>query len=209
MPRKRERVIVGPFLFRWLRILYEWVLKWAYTRHAESALILVAFVESSFFPVPPDVLLVAMGLSKPKKGIRWGVLCTIFSVLGGALGYVIGLKLMQVIGYPILEMYDYTASFEKVQAIFQEWDVWAIFVAGLTPIPYKVFTIAAGACEINFWSFILASIVGRGLRFITIGILIRIYGPRVRDFIDKYFNFVVILFAILLIGGFVVVKYLL
>lgn len=195
------------FVFRSLRKLYDWVLHWANTRYAVPALITLSFAESSFFPVPPDVLLLAMGLARPKKGVSYGILCTIFSVLGGMFGYLIGMELMQLVGYPILDFYGYRPQFEDIRAIYQKYDAWAVGIAALTPIPYKVFTIGAGAFDINFTVFCIASLLGRGLRFITIGWLIGRFGSPIKIFIDKYFNLLTILFVILLIGGFIVIKY--
>jgi membrane protein YqaA with SNARE-associated domain len=195
------------FIFRFVRWLYDWTLHWANTKYATVALAINAFAESSFFPVAPDVLLIAMGIAKPKRAIWYAFICTISSVLGGILGYLIGLKLMEVVGWPILEFYGYTDTFEKIEIYFKQYEAWAVGIAGLTPIPYKVFTIAGGAFQINFLIFCLASTLSRGLRFFVVSFLVSKFGPPVKTFIDKYFNLLTILFVILLLGGFVLLKY--
>lgn len=195
------------FIFRWVRNLYDWTLHWSNTKYATPALVVLSIAESSFFPVPPDVLLIAMGLAKPKRAVWYGVICTIASVIGGIIGYLIGLKLMEWIGWPIIRMYGYTDTFEKIGAWYHQYEAWAVGIAGLTPIPYKIFTIAGGAFQINFVVFCLASVASRGLRFIFIGWMISKFGSPVKNFIDNYLNLLTILFVILLVGGFVLLKY--
>jgi len=192
-----------------LRRLYDWVLHWVETPYAVPALFALAFIESSFFPVPPDVLLIALALGLPKKALRYAAICTIGSVAGGICGYAIGLKLMDMIGMPILNFYGYGAveKYEYVQAFYMKYDAWAVGMAAFTPIPYKVFTIAAGAFKINFPVFVMASIAGRGGRFFLIAGIIYIFGPIVKDFIDRYFNLLTFVFFALLVGGFIIIKY--
>jgi len=190
-----------------VRRTYAWVLHWAETPYGPSALALLAFCESSFFPVPPDILLIALGVSRPKKALYYALLCSIGSVLGGLLGYYIGYQLFQYIGRPILEFYGATEQFHHVQDLYKQYDYLAISIAGFTPIPYKVFTIAAGVAEINLTVFILASAISRSARFFLVGGLIRVFGPAIKNFIDRYLNVLSIIFVVLLIGGFILIKY--
>lgn len=189
--------------------LYNWVLGWAETKYGTPALAILAFAESSFFPIPPDVLLIALNLSKPKRAFYYASVCTVSSVLGGMLGYYIGLELMDLIGIKIIEWYHVMDKYEQIGDWYRQYDAMAVGVAGFTPIPYKVFTIAAGAFKISFPIFVLASIVGRGGRFFLVSALIYFFGPNIKEFIDKYFNLVVIVFTILLIGSFFIIKFVL
>ncbi|MFQ6103378.1 MAG: YqaA family protein [Candidatus Glassbacteria bacterium] len=191
-----------------VRSLYDWVLHWADTPYGVVALFLLAFSESSFFPVPPDVLLIALSISKPGKAIFYALITTIGSILGGMLGYTIGEFGFESIGQPIIEWYGAMDSYHRVRVLFEQYDAWAIGIAGFTPIPYKVFTISAGAFKINFWVFLAASAVSRAARFFLVGGLIRIFGNKIREYIDRYFNLFTIIFVILLVLGFVVVRYL-
>ncbi|MFQ5669909.1 MAG: YqaA family protein [Acidobacteriota bacterium] len=194
-----------------IRRLYDWVLHWAATRHAVTALFLLALAEASFFPVPPDVLLLAVCLACPRHALRYAGICTGASVLGGVLGYVIGWGFWELSSaFFFAHVPGFTPGvFQKVADLYQRWDFWAVFAAGLTPIPYKVFTISAGVFSLNFPVFLLASLVSRGLRFGAEGFLILRFGAPVSDFIDRYFNWLSVAFAVLLVGGFAVVKYLL
>lgn len=192
---------------RYIRKLYEWVLHWAETPYALPALFVLAFTESSFFPVPPDLLLITLAISLPKKAFGYATVCTAGSVSGGIFGYGIGLKFMDIIGFPILNLYGAMEQYEYVQKIYMKYDAWAVGMAAFTPIPYKVFTIAAGAFKINFPVFVMASIAGRAGRFFLVAGIIYIFGPQVRDFIDKYFNLLTIVFFALLVGGFIVLGY--
>ncbi len=194
---------------RYIKKLYDWVLHWAETPYAVPALFLLAFAESSFFPVPPDVLLITLALSIPKKAFRYAVVCTFGSVLGGMAGYFIGYQLMDVIGMPILKFYGLIGKYEYIQALYMKRAAWAIGLAGFTPIPYKVFTIAAGAFKIDFSIFILASIAGRAGRFFLVAGIIYRFGPSIKNFIDRYFNLLTFVFFALLILGFILVKYVL
>lgn len=200
-----------------VRRLYDWVLGWSESRWGEVALFVLAFAESSFFPVPPDVLLIALCLGNPRRAFRYALICTAGSVLGAVSGYAIGYFLWQnASGEPTaLAQWFFNAGiftpegFEKVRAMFEQWDFWVIFTAGFTPIPYKLFTIAGGVFNINIPMFVLASIVSRGLRFFLIAGLIWKFGAPIKAFIDKYFNLLAIVFTVLLIGTFVLVKFLL
>jgi membrane protein YqaA with SNARE-associated domain len=192
-------------VFRPLRRLYDWVLSWAHHRHAPLALFLLAFAESSFFPVPPDVLLIALALGIPARAFRLALITTAGSVLGGLAGYAIGYGFMASVGQWILDVYHFHAQFEKIQNLYLEYDIWAIAIAGFTPIPYKVFTIAAGAFDMDVWRFTLASLVSRGARFFLLAWLIHHYGATIKDFIDRYFNALTLLFVALLLGFFVLV----
>ncbi|MFC1812926.1 YqaA family protein [Thermodesulfobacteriota bacterium] len=192
-----------------LRRLYDWVLHWAETPYGVWALFLLAFCESSFFPIPPDILLIALAVSIPKKSLRYALICSAGSVLGGCFGYLIGWQFMSSIGEQIINFYGLTDKFEYIQTLYTSYDAWAIGIAGFTPIPYKVFTISAGAFNINFSVFIIASIISRSARFFLVGGLIYLFGPSIRTFIDQYFNILASAFVILLIAGFAIIKYLL
>ncbi len=198
-----------------MRRLYDWVLGWSESRWGEVALFVLAFAESSFFPVPPDVLLIALCLGKPQKALRYALICTVGSVLGGMGGYAIGYFLWQNAAGESTGLaqwcYEHLFSQEKFDAVhqmFDKWDFWIIFTAGFTPIPYKLFTIAGGVFGINLPMFVVASIVSRGMRFFIISGLIWKFGAPIKSVIDKYFNWIAIAFTVLLIGTFVLVKYL-
>lgn len=189
-----------------LRKTYDWVMQWSSSPYAGWALFWLALVESSFFPVPPDVLLMAMSLSVPVKAFVYAAISSAGSVLGGMLGYFLGFGFMEALGRPILEWYGVMDKFDKISGFYQEYDAWAVAIAGFTPLPYKVFTIAAGACEINFFIFVLASLLSRSARFFIVAGLIHKFGDPVKVFIEKYFNILTIVFALLLVGGFVLMK---
>ena len=191
-----------------LRRLYDWVLHWAETPYGTWALFLLAFSESSFFPIPPDVLLIALAVAIPKKSFKYALVCSAGSVLGGCLGYLIGWQFMAGIGEKIIAFYGLTQKIEYIKDLYINYDAWAIGIAGFTPIPYKVFTISAGAFNINFPVFIIASTISRSARFFLVGSLIYIFGPRIQTFIDKYFNILAVAFMVLLVAGFVIIKYL-
>jgi membrane protein YqaA with SNARE-associated domain len=191
-----------------VRRLYEWVLHWAATPYGTWALLLLAFAESSFFPIPPDVLLIAMCVARPERALKYALICSIGSVVGGCLGYLIGWQFMATIGQRIVDFYGLTAKVAYIGDLYHTYDAWAVGVAGFTPIPYKVFTIAAGMFKINFWVFILASLVSRSARFFLVGGLIFLFGPRIQRFIDRYFDMLAVTFTALLVGGLVLVKYL-
>lgn len=194
---------------RLMRRLYDWVLHWAETPYGAPVLFLLAFVESSVFPIPPDVLLIALCIALPTRAWRFALLASAGSVLGGALGYGIGLGFWSLLSdFFFTYIPGFTpAVFTRVQQLFSEYDLWVVFTAGFTPIPYKVITIGAGVFEINFLVFIFASLVSRSLRFFLVAWLLFKYGAGVRAFIDRYFNLLSLLFVLLLIGGFLVLKF--
>lgn len=187
-----------------LRRLYDWVLHWAETPYGAPALFLLAFAESSFFPLPPDVLLLALCLSLPLRSYRYAFLSTAGSVFGGMGGYLIGYALW---GATAELFYQYVpgftpGGFNHIQQLFASYDFWVIFTAGFTPLPYKIFTIGAGVFRINFLLFVVASILSRGMRFFLVACLIYAFGERVKVLIDKYFNLLTIVFMLLFLGGF-------
>ena len=186
-----------------LRRVYDWVLGWADHRYGGLALLLLAFAESSVFPIPPDVLLMALALGKPGAAFRFALICSVGSVAGGLAGYLIGWLLMDGLGRPIIELYNAQAAYAEVEQRFVAHGGWAVAIAGFTPIPYKVFTIAAGATQLSLSSFVLASVVSRSARFFLISGLIYYYGPTIKVFIDKYFNILTIVFTVLVLLGFV------
>lgn len=193
------------------RRIYEWTIHWAQTPQAVLALVLIAFAESSFFPVPPDVLLIAMCVARPERSLRYAAVATAGSVVGGMFGYLIGLGFWEAAG-PFFFRYipGFTEeAFGRVAVLYRENAFWTVFTAGFTPIPYKVFTITGGVCKISFPVMVAASILGRAGRFFLVGGLIRIFGPAVRAFIDRYLGWLTVAFTVLLIGGFLLIRYLL
>ena len=191
------------------RRLYDWVLSWAETSYGVPVLGILAFAEASFFPVPPDVLLMALALAMPWKSYRFALVATIGSVAGGALGYLIGWGLWDTVG-PYFYQYVpgvTVAGFNQVGGLFEQYGFWIIFAAGFTPIPYKIFTIAAGVFSVNFPIFMLASLIGRGLRFFLVAAMFYYFGKPARRLIEKYFNLLSILLLIILIGGILLYKY--
>ncbi len=189
-----------------IKKLYDWVLHWAETPYGIPALFLLSFAESSFFPVPPDVLLIALAISIPAKSFRFAAICTIGSVLGGILGYGIGLYGYDSIGKPIVDFYHGQGIMEAIKLKYDEHGFIGILIAAITPIPYKVFTISSGVFKFDFLSFLGASIIGRSFRFYVVAGLIWKFGPSIKEFIDKYFNLLCILFTVLLVGGFLLIK---
>ena len=194
------------------RRLYNWVVHFADTPHGERALFLLSFAESSFFPVPPDVLLAPLTLGAPKKWFRFALACSIASVLGGILGYCIGAFLWSMIGqwaYTHLAVIGLTeANFAKFQNWYDKYDFGIVFTCGFTPLPYKVCTISAGVAKISFLGFLIASTVSRSARFFLVAGLVGWKGEKIRPVIEKYFNWFSLAFVALLIGGFLVIKWL-
>jgi len=187
--------------------LYGWILHWAKTPYGTWALFILAFSESSFFPIPPDVLLIALSVVLPKKSLRYALVCSVGSILGGCFGYLIGWQFMATVGDAIIRFYGLIDKYEYIQQLYSLYDAWVVGIAGFTPIPYKVFTITAGAFRINFVVFLVASAVSRSARFFIVGGLIYLFGPKIESFIERYFNALAIAFVILLILGFVVIKF--
>ena len=189
-----------------LRRIYDWVLGWAQTPYGVPALFLLAVFEASFFPIPPDVLLIALALSVPARAFRFALWCTIGSVLGGVLGYCIGYWAWSTFE-PLLINRLFTAeNFEAVTSKYRQYGGLAVFTAALTPIPYKVFTVAAGVSAVDIYQFIGASVAGRGMRFFLVAAVIRATGTRARALIDRYFNLMTIVGAVLLVGGLLLIK---
>ncbi|NLF39979.1 DedA family protein [bacterium] len=203
-------------MFRPLRRLYDWTLHWAETPYGPLALFIMSFAESSFFPVPPDVLLIALCLGAVTRSFRFAMLCSIASVLGGLLGYAIG----HFVWYDGSGQYSVVASFffkhipgfteelfKRVQTNYDRYGFWYVFAAGFTPIPYKVFTIASGVFEMNLAGFTVASAISRSMRFFLVAGLIRVFGEHIKSFIDRYFNLLTVVFTVLLAGSFLLVKF--
>lgn len=190
-----------------LRRLYDWVQHFAETPYGSWALFLLAFAESSFFPVPPDILLIALAVSIPSKAFRYALICSVGSVLGGIFGYIIGYQFMEFVGFGILNFYGLTDKYESVAELYNRYNAWAVGIAGFTPIPYKVFTISAGAFKVNFGVFLLASIVSRSARFFIVAGLIYVFGAQIRAFIEKYFNILAVIFVLLLVAGFILIRF--
>jgi membrane protein YqaA with SNARE-associated domain len=188
--------------------LYARALAIAASRRALPALVAVAFAEASFFTLPPDLLLIPMVLARPRRAFAFAAVCTLASVAGGFLGYAIGYFLFGAIGRPLLQFYDAMGAYEALKAGFARWGVWIILIKGLTPIPYKLVTIASGVAEFPLLPFALASLVSRGLRFFLVALLLWRFGEPVRVFIERRLTLVTTLFAAALIGGFVMLRYL-
>lgn len=188
-----------------LRRLYDWTLRWAATPYALPALAALSFAESSFFPVPPDVLLIALCFSTPDRWLRLALWCTVASVAGGLLGYAIGWGLWDTVGQPLVHFYQGEQVVESVRLWYQEYGFWGVLAAALTPIPYKVFTIASGLMRFDLAPFVLASVLGRGGRFFLVAGLIRLCGARIRPFLEKHFELAVSALLALGILGFAVV----
>ncbi|UCC49699.1 MAG: DedA family protein [Gemmatimonadota bacterium] len=191
----------------WVRALYDWVLSWADSPYGAAALFVLAVVEASVFFVPPDVLLIALCVGRPRRSLYFAGLCTVGSVLGGIGGYLIGYQLYEFIGRSIIEFYDATEAFQRVGDLYRANLVLALGTAGFTPIPYKVFTIAAGAFAVPFVPFVVISAASRAARFFLVAGLIRSLGPQIRGFIDRYFNLLTVIFVVALITGFLLLRY--
>ncbi len=191
-----------------LRDLYTRTLALAGSPRAPWWLALVSFAESSFFPIPPDVLLVPMCLARPDRAWRFAAICTIASVLGGALGYLIGYAVFEQLAQPIIAFYGYGDKFAAFKAMYAEWGLWIILIKGLTPIPYKIVTIASGAAGFDFWVFMVASIITRGGRFFLVAGLLHFMGDWAREFIERRLTLITVLVAAGIIGGFVALKFL-
>lgn len=192
-----------------LKRLYAWVLHWADTRYGLPALVLIAFVESSFFPIPPDVLLIALCMGAPKRGLRFAFWCSLGSILGGVLGYFIGYAAEPLGRWIIFDLLHYGAAWEKVAELYGQNAFLAIVTAAFTPIPYKVFTIAAGVFheQVSLWTLVGASAIGRSGRFFLVAGTIYFFGPPVKRLLDKYLEIFTVVFMVLLIGSFVLLKY--
>jgi membrane protein YqaA with SNARE-associated domain len=189
--------------------LYDWTMALSAHRHALGALALVAFVESSVFPIPPDILIIPMVLATRDKAWRIAGVCTVASVLGGFAGYGIGYFLYETVGRPLLDFYGYGAKFTQFQGYYNQWGAWIVAGAGVTPFPYKVITIASGVTALDPTVFGIASLLSRGVRFFMVAGLLWYFGAPIRAFIEKNLNLLATVFFVLLLGGFVLLKYLL
>jgi membrane protein YqaA with SNARE-associated domain len=190
-----------------LRRTYDWMMQSARHKQAPQALFIVSFVESSFFPIPPDVMLVPMVLADRTKAWTYAAIATVGSVIGGIAGYAIGFYLFELIGGPILKFYGYADRFQEFANLFNEWGVWILIIKGMTPFPYKVLTILAGATHMNVIAFMVASVIARAMRFYLVAGLLYWFGPPIRDFIEKRLSLVTTVFVVLLVGGFVALRF--
>lgn len=195
-----------------IKRLYDWMLSWGDSKWGALALFLFAMAEASFFPIPPDVLLIALCIGATSKSFRFGAICLAGSIIGAIIGYGIGYFLWQspsgeytALAQFFLNHVFSLEAFQEVKALYDQYNFWIVFTAGFTPLPYKLFTISGGLFHIDFVMFIIASIVSRGLRFFLIAALIWKFGKPIKTFIDKYFNILAVVFTILLIGSFVLV----
>ena len=191
-----------------VKATYDYMLNLASRRNAMYFLFAVAFIESSFFPIPPDVMLIPMVLAAPAKAWRIAGMATAASVLGGAFGYAIGVFFFDLIARPILTFYGYMHQFDVFKDYYHEWGAWIVFGAGITPFPYKVITIASGVVHLDFAVFMLASVVARGMRFYLVAWLLKKYGEPMKDYIEKNLGMLSVLFLLLLLGGFACIKFL-
>ncbi|MCI5544654.1 MAG: DedA family protein [Azospirillum sp.] len=191
-----------------MKRLYQWMIDAAAKKNALWILGIVSFIESSFFPIPPDIMLIPMVVSQPKKAWKIAGIATFASVIGGYFGYAIGYYGYDVIAKPLLSFYGYLEQFENFKQYYNEYGALIVFAAGITPFPYKVITIASGVVAMNLVTFGVASVVARGLRFFMVAGLLYFFGESIKKFIEKHFNLLSILFFILLFGGFLLIKYL-
>ncbi len=191
-----------------LKRLYNWTLVKANHKNAKWYLSLISFAESSFFPIPPDILLIPMALASKARALFYASICTLFSVLGGILGYAIGYFFYNSLGIYIVEFYQLENSFSIFENYYREFGILIVLGAGITPFPYKFITIASGVFGLNIFLFIIISSIGRGLRFYLIAILLFFFGDKIKLIIDKYFNLLTILFFILLLGSVFIIRFL-
>jgi membrane protein YqaA with SNARE-associated domain len=190
----------------WLRALYDWTMGLAASRHATPALAGISFLESSVFPVPPDVVLAPMVLARPEKAYYYATVCTIASVLGGILGYAIGYFLSDL-GEKLLVLMGHAGGLETFRAWYDEWGVWVILIKGATPIPYKLVTIASGLAAFNFPIFVAASVVTRGVRFFLVAFILKRYGPPILALVERRLYLATTIFVVALVGGFMALSY--
>lgn len=191
-----------------IKKMYDWAMNVASNPKGLMILCAVSFIESSFFPIPPDVFLIPLVLARRTEAFKIAFYTTVSSVLGGVFGYAIGWFLYDSIGIKILNFYHYTQQFETFCSYYNEWGAWIVFGAGLTPFPYKIITIASGVTHLNFGVFVIASVIARGMRFYLVAWLLWKYGTPMKTFIEKNLGWLSILFFVLLIGGFALLKYL-
>jgi len=190
-----------------LRRLYDWTMGLASRPNALAALGVVSFAESSFFPIPPDAMIIPMVLARPDRAWRIALVATVTSVVGGMLGYAIGYYLFETLGQSLIRLYGYQEQFDAFKRAYNEWGLWIILIKGLTPIPYKLVTIASGAAAFDFRVFVLASIATRGLRFFLVAALLYRFGEPIRDFVERRLTLVATAFVLAVVGGFLIVRY--
>ena len=193
---------------KFLKKTYNWTLEKAQHKNAKWYLSLISFAESSFFPIPPDILLIPMALASKARALFYAFMCTLFSVLGGILGYAIGYFFYNSVGIYIVDFYHLENSFNIFESYYKEFGILIVLGAGITPFPYKFITIASGVFGLNIFLFIIVSIIGRGLRFYLIAILLYFFGEKIKLIIDKYFNVLTIVFFILLVGSVFIIRFL-
>lgn len=191
-----------------LRRLYDWTLSLSKGRHAPTALGIVSFVESSFFPLPPDIMLIPMIIADRKAWWRLALICTISSVLGALLGYTIGAVLFETVGRPLLDFYHAQGTFDRLIEWYEQWGALGILAGAITPLPYKVLTIFSGTVGFSIPMFIAVSVIGRGLRFFIVAALLYFFGPPIQAFIEKRLTLVFVVFVLLLVGGFLALSFL-
>lgn len=194
------------FFSQLMHKIYDSIINLSGNKNALFWLFVISFVESSFFPIPPDIMLIPMILATPKKAWRIAGVCTLASVIGAYLGYVIGYYFFEMVAEPLLNFYGYLEKFNEFKHLYEQWGAWIVFGAGITPFPYKIITIASGVVHLNLLVFTIASIVARGLRFFLIAWLLKVYGEKMRVFIEKNLGWLSVLFLALLIGGFLLIK---
>lgn len=189
-----------------LRAIYDWMMDKAAHRHAIWWLAAISFIESSVFPIPPDIMLIPMVLAAPGRWLLIAMVCTVSSVLGGFLGYAIGYFAMDTLGMPILAALSLTEKFHAMKPLVDQYGAWVIIIKGMTPIPYKLVTITAGAFHFDLPTFSMASVLSRGMRFLMVAALLWRFGPPIRDFVERRLKLVTTVFVVLLVGGFMAVR---
>ncbi|SHE53676.1 membrane protein YqaA, SNARE-associated domain [Loktanella atrilutea] len=189
-----------------LRRLYDWTMSLSRSPYALWALAIVSFVESSVFPIPPDVLMIPMIIARPRRAFLIAAVATVASVLGALLGYYIGAALFDTVGRPVLDFYGKGAEFDSFAVTYNDWGAWAVLIAGITPFPFKVITIASGVTGLSLPVFVLAAILARALRFFIVAALLWRFGAPIQDFIERRLGLVFTVFVVLLVGGFALLK---
>jgi membrane protein YqaA with SNARE-associated domain len=190
-----------------LQATYDWTMRLGASRHAVWVLAAVAFVESSFFPIPPDVLLIPMILAARAKAWRLAAVCTVASVAGGYFGYLIGYTLFETLGEPVIAFYGFEAAFARFTERYNELGAWIVAIFGVTPFPYKVVTIASGVTQLDPFAFGITSVASRGARFFIVAALIWYFGPPIRNFVERYLGWVALAFVVLLVAGFLLIEF--